>query len=55
MKELLKHLKKYRRDCVPAPLLKLSEAVLELFVPLLVAAMIDEGIMKNDNLSLIHI
>lgn len=49
MKELLKHLKKYRRDCVPAPLLKLSEAVLELFVPLLVAAMIDEGIMKNDN------
>ena len=49
MKELFKRLKKFRRECVLAPLLKLSEAVLELFVPLLVAAMIDEGIMKNDN------
>ena len=44
MKKLLKYLKKYRRDCVTAPLFKLFEAVLELLVPILVARMIDVGI-----------
>ncbi len=44
MKKLLKYLKKYRRDCVTAPLFKLFEAVLELLVPILVARMIDAGI-----------
>ncbi len=44
MKKLLPYLKNYRRDCVLAPFLKLLEASLELLVPLVVQAMIDNGI-----------
>ncbi len=41
---MLKYLKKYRMECVCAPLFKMLEAVLELFVPLAVASIIDRGI-----------
>lgn len=41
-------IKGYRRDAVLAPLFKLSEAVLELFVPIVVASLIDRGIGGND-------
>ncbi|MBR6709002.1 MAG: ABC transporter ATP-binding protein [Clostridia bacterium] len=44
MKNLLTHLRAYRRDCLLAPLFKMLEAILELLVPLTVAAMIDRGI-----------
>ncbi len=44
MKIILHHLRAYRRDCVLAPLFKMLEAILELFVPLVVAAIIDRGI-----------
>ncbi len=44
MKRLREHLVKYRKECVLAPLFKLLEAVLELFVPLVVAAIIDRGV-----------
>ena len=44
VKHLLQYLKKYRRDCVLAPLLKLLESCFELFVPLVIAYAIDEGI-----------
>ena len=37
-------LRKYRRECVCAPLFKMFEATLELLVPLVVASIIDEGI-----------
>lgn len=48
MKTLLKYLKNYRKECVLAPLFKLLEAVFELLVPLIVAAMIDKGIGGHD-------
>ncbi len=48
MNHLLRHLSKYRKECVLAPLFKLTEAVLELFVPLVVAAIIDNGIAGGD-------
>ena len=48
MKSLLVYLKKYRKECVLAPLFKLTEAVLELFVPLVMAQMIDHGIANSD-------
>ncbi len=48
MKKLLTHLRAYRRDCVLAPLFKMLEAIFELFVPLVVAAMIDRGIGGED-------
>ena len=41
-------MKPYRKECVLAPLFKLLEALLELFVPLVVASIIDYGIRNND-------
>lgn len=41
-------MKPYRKECVLAPLFKLLETLLELFVPLVVASIIDYGIRNND-------
>lgn len=48
MKKLLIYLKDYKKECVLAPLFKMIEALLELFVPLVVASIIDVGIGGND-------
>lgn len=48
MKKLLVYLKGSRLQCVLAPLFKMFEAILELFVPLVVAAVIDKGIAASD-------
>lgn len=48
MKKLLVYLKGSRLQCVLAPLFKMFEAILELFVPLVVAAVIDKGISASD-------
>lgn len=48
MKTLIQYLKKYTKECILAPLFKLLEATFELFVPLVVAAMIDTGIASGD-------
>ncbi|MCR4807267.1 MAG: ABC transporter ATP-binding protein/permease [Lachnospiraceae bacterium] len=48
MKDLLKYLKPYKRECVLAPLFKMLEAIFELFVPLVVASIIDKGIGAGD-------
>lgn len=48
MKKLLKYLKGSRVQCVLAPLFKMLEAILELFVPLVVARIIDTGIANSD-------
>lgn len=44
MKKLLKYLKGYAKESILGPLFKLLEATLELLVPLVVAAIIDNGI-----------
>ena len=44
---LLKYIKGYRKECVLGPLFKLCEAVLELIVPLVIAAIIDNGISRG--------
>lgn len=44
MFKLLKYLKEYKKEAVLAPLFKMSEALLELFVPLIVSSLIDVGI-----------
>ena len=41
-------LKPYRVYCILGPAAKLAEAVLELYLPLLMARVIDEGVGKND-------
>ena len=48
MKHLLKQLKAYRKESILGPLFKLLEAGFELLVPLLVAAMIDQGVKLGD-------
>ena len=44
MKRLLKYLKSYKKECVLGPLFKMFEATLELIVPLVIAAIVDQGI-----------
>ncbi len=46
--KLMKYLKPYTWQCVVGPLAKLAEAVLELYLPLLMARVIDEGVIKGD-------
>lgn len=48
MKKLLVYLKGSRTQCVLAPLFKMLEAILELFVPLVMANIIDKGIVAGD-------
>lgn len=48
MKKLLIYLKDYKKETVLAPLFKLLEASFELFVPLVMAAIIDTGIARGD-------
>ncbi len=48
MKRLFRYLKDYRKECVAAPLFKLLEACFELSVPLVVASVIDRGILAHD-------
>ena len=48
MKKLLCYLKEYKKESVLGPLFKLLEATLELFVPLVVAAIIDTGLGNQD-------
>ena len=48
MKHVFSHLRPYVRETVLAPLLKMSEALLELLVPLVVAAIVDRGIAAGD-------
>lgn len=48
VKKLLIFLKDYKKECVCAPLFKMLEALFELFVPLVMAAIIDTGIANAD-------
>ncbi len=48
MKKLLKYLKGFEKECVLGPLFKLLEATFELFIPLVVAAIVDNGIGSGD-------
>ena len=48
MRKILTYLKSYKKECVLAPLFKLLEATFELFVPLVVAAIVDTGIARGD-------
>ena len=48
MRALLKYLRNYKKETILAPLFKLLEASFELFVPLVMAAIIDHGIGQSD-------
>jgi len=48
LKKLLKYMHGYGKECVLGPLFKLLEATFELFIPLVVAAIVDTGIGGGD-------
>ena len=48
MHKLMRYIKGYEKQAVLAPLFKMLEATFELFVPLVVASIIDTGIKNGD-------
>lgn len=48
MNKLLQYLKPYKKQCILGPFCKLMEAILELLLPTLMAYMINEGILRQD-------
>lgn len=48
MKNLLPYLKPFKKQCILGPLCKLSEAILELVLPTIMAFMINEGVLRQD-------
>lgn len=48
MKKLLRYLSPYKKECIIAPSFKMLEALFELFVPLVMKSIIDEGIKGNN-------
>ena len=48
MKFVLSYVKEYKKETILAPLFKMLEAIFELLVPLVVAAIIDRGIARGD-------
>ena len=54
MKKLFVYLKGYGRECVLAPLFKMLEASFELFIPLVVASIIDGGILGGDRAHIVR-
>ena len=54
MKFIINILEKYKKETILAPLFKLLEASFELLVPLVVASLIDNGILKDNKSHIIH-
>ena len=50
MFKITDYLKEYKKESVIAPLFKMLEASFELFVPLVMAAIVDSGIKDQDNI-----
>jgi len=48
LKRILKYLRGFEKECVLGPLFKLLEASFELFIPLVVASLVDQGIGGGD-------
>lgn len=48
MIKLIKFMKDYKKEAILGPIFKLIEAILELFVPIVMAKIIDVGVRNND-------
>lgn len=48
MEKLREYLKGYEKECILGPLFKLLEATFELLIPLVVASIVDRGIVQGD-------
>ena len=49
MNGLFRYLKKYTKECILAPLFKMLEASFELMIPLVIKALIDQGINGGES------
>ena len=49
MRKLFSYIKSYKVHAILAPTFKLLEALLELFIPLIVASIVDDGIANNNS------
>lgn len=54
MKKIIEYLKDYKKESILAPLFKMLEAMFELFVPLVIASVIDKGIAHRDTAYIIR-
>ena len=54
MKRLLSCFKGHGFQVILAPTFKLLEAILELFIPLIVASIINDGIVANDKMHIVY-
>ncbi len=54
MIKLLRYMKGYGKECLLGPLLKLAEATLELLVPYVILAIINNGIAGNDKSYIVY-
>lgn len=52
--KLTVHLKPYLKYCIAGPLFKLMEAILELYLPLMMADVIDHGVLTGDTAYVLH-
>ena len=48
LKKIMQYMRGYGKECLLGPLFKLLEATFELFIPLVVAAIVDTGINNSD-------
>jgi ABC-type multidrug transport system fused ATPase/permease subunit len=55
MKHILKYLKEFKKESILAPLFKMLEALFDLFIPLVVASMINKGINGSEGGSVGHV
>ena len=54
MKFILDYMKRYKIQCLIGPLFKVFEVVFELLVPMIIANIIDKGILKDDTSYIKH-
>ncbi len=52
--KIFKYFSRYKAGCVLAPLFKLIEALLELFIPIIVAKIIDDGVVGGNGQSITY-
>ncbi len=55
IKKLLKSVREYKKDTILTPLFMILEVLMEIFIPLLLARLIDEGINKQDMFAIIKV
>lgn len=54
MRYLYRYFRRYRKTSIPAPLFKMFEVIFELLIPLVIADIIDNGILEKDKSYIVH-